>query len=65
MFFMPKKIKLGLHRSSEFTGSIKNKHFAQSERFGSFKFDEACFRSANGAMKVKVVDSMPRVLKIS
>jgi len=48
--------EFGVHWIYKKTGTLR-----RVERFGSFKFDEAF----NGAVEVKVVDSMPRVLKIS
>lgn len=42
--------------SLEFTESIKTGTLQRVKRFGSFKFDEDRFRSANGTVEVKVRD---------
>lgn len=52
--FHSKKFKLALQKSLEFTESIKTGTLQRVKRFGSFKFDEDCFRSANGRVEVNV-----------
>lgn len=60
--FHAKKFKLGLQKSLEFTVSIKTGTLQRVKRFGSFKFDEDCFRSANGTVEVKVAKTFENII---